>query len=186
MQAIQQTKMKRFDKFVEKIGFDKKDYQREGMKWVLDKELRLNRFGVRGGIIADEMGLGKTLLMIGALVANYKKGDRNLIIVPSSLLNQWKSIIEDKLNIKPLVYHGNKVKKTTIDDLNDSNKSFIVLSTYGMISTRKSQIIDGLICNSWTSLLWKVKWKRLICDEAQTNHMVPEILSLLSKRNLIF
>lgn len=146
--------VKRFNNIVKNIGFDKKPYQVAGIKWTIQHELA----GRVGGLIADEMGLGKTLLILGTIFSNYQPGDLNLIVLPFALLNQWKKIIETTFKIKPLVYHGSRTKKITLDDLNNHNKSFIVLTTYGMISKRK-------VLN-YKSLLWSVNWKRLVCDEA--------------------
>ena len=158
---IHSKSMKRFGHLIKNIGFDKKSYQEEGMDWVLRHELndRISEDRVEGGIIADEMGLGKTLLMLGAIVSNYSKGDKNLIVLPFALLHQWKKIIETTFKIKPLIYHGTNVNKTSLEDLNDPSLSFIVLTTYGMIAKRPKS-------KNYTSLLWSVKWKRLICDEA--------------------
>jgi SNF2 family DNA or RNA helicase len=59
-----------------------KDYQKEGIKWLLEED---------GRIMADDMGLGKTLQAIAAsaeLIVN--KEIRNVLIVcPSSLVRNW-------------------------------------------------------------------------------------------------
>ncbi|EJW01437.1 hypothetical protein EDEG_00031 [Edhazardia aedis USNM 41457] len=62
------------------------DYQKESIKWFYElykKEV--------GAVLADEMGLGKTLQVIAFLSALYisNKIKFTLIIVPSTLLNQW-------------------------------------------------------------------------------------------------
>lgn len=57
----------------------------------------------RGGILADEMGLGKTLQVLTFVIGliNSGKGNRFLVLCPSTVINQWtiefKGLI-DKLN----------------------------------------------------------------------------------------
>lgn len=47
----------------------------------------------RGGILADEMGLGKTIQTIATVLGN-PQPNPTLLIVPKSLLSQWKEQIE--------------------------------------------------------------------------------------------
>ena len=78
------TAFEKFDYYIKNANLDAKDYQYDGVKWILDKELRKNPLeGVRGGIIADEMGLGKTIMMIGTIVSNFVRN--TLIVVPFTL-----------------------------------------------------------------------------------------------------
>lgn len=50
-----------------------------------------------GGILADEMGLGKTVMMAALMATavedkkSKKKGGKNLVVVPLTLLSQWES-----------------------------------------------------------------------------------------------
>jgi SNF2 family DNA or RNA helicase len=44
--------------------------------------------GIRGGFLCDDMGLGKTIQVIATILGN--PGHRTLIIVPKSIVNQWK------------------------------------------------------------------------------------------------
>ena len=156
--------MNRFENWLRIANLDKKKHQIEGIKWCLNRELLLdndyhNDNNVRGGILADEMGLGKTILMLGCIISNPKR--HTLIVVPSSLLNQWRKIIIKFFNHKPMIYHGSYVKKISMDDLIASR---LVLTTYGMISIRKSKKI-----NHYHSILWDMEWERIIYDEA--HHM---------------
>jgi len=62
-------------------------YQRQGVAWLWN----LFQKGM-GGILADEMGLGKTV-QVAAFLASLKisnEGSRFLVIVPPTLLEQWK------------------------------------------------------------------------------------------------
>jgi SNF2 family DNA or RNA helicase len=47
----------------------------------------------RGGVLADEMGLGKTVQTIATVLGN-PQPNPTLLIVPKSLLSQWKEQIE--------------------------------------------------------------------------------------------
>ncbi len=72
-------------------GFTLRDYQSEGVAWLVD---RLSMLG--GALLADEMGLGKTVQTIGAMAALRKAspGWKSLIVVPSSLLANWEAELE--------------------------------------------------------------------------------------------
>ena len=80
--------MERFEAFLERNGFDAKDYQREGVEWMLSLETNgcmMGKKQIQGGILADEMGLGKTIQMIGLLLANFKL--HTLVVLPRALLD---------------------------------------------------------------------------------------------------
>ena len=86
---------------------DKKQYQYDGVRWILNNELREDPVcGIRGGIIADEMGLGKTLMTI-SLLAHHACENGNwgphLIVVPTSVMLNWE--IEIKKFIIPETRH---------------------------------------------------------------------------------
>jgi SNF2 family DNA or RNA helicase len=61
-------------------------YQREGVMWMLLREL--GKSSVKGGFLCDEMGLGKTVQIISTILGNPNK--KTLIVVPKSIVNQWK------------------------------------------------------------------------------------------------
>ena len=156
--------MNRFENWLRIANLDKKDHQMEGIKWCLNRELTLDNTDlsfndIKGGILADEMGLGKTILMLGCIISNPKR--HTLIVVPSALLNQWKKNIFKFFNHNPLIYHGSYVKKTSMDDLIGAR---VVLTTYGMISNRKTKKMKH-----YHSILWDVEWSRIVYDEA--HHM---------------
>lgn len=65
-------------------------YQREGVLWMLMRELK--QTSVRGGFLCDEMGLGKTVQIISTILGNPDK--KTLIIVPKSIVNQWYEELE--------------------------------------------------------------------------------------------
>jgi len=154
-----------FDKFIERNSLQKKEYQADGVRWILNNEIHgvsipfsnKENLIIRGGIIADEMGLGKTIQIIGAILCNFKL--KTLIVLPYMLLAQWKKIIIDMLGHQPLIYHGIAKKNITPQSL---KKTPIVLTTYAHISAKKNQ----------TNLLHQIKWHRIVFDEA--HHMKNE------------
>jgi len=82
------------------------DYQKQALHWMLEKHSPSS--DVRACILADEMGLGKTLQTIALMLAFRVK--HTLIVVPMSLLEQWRSEIEKKTvggMFKVHLYHGN-------------------------------------------------------------------------------
>ena len=65
-----------------------RDYQVSGFEW-----LAKNYESGLGCILADDMGLGKTLQTIAMLTQAMDNGP-SLVIVPTSLLGNWKKEIE--------------------------------------------------------------------------------------------
>lgn len=147
------TSLVSYQSFLEKRGLLYHDYQWQGLEWCLENEKSEK---MRGGIIADEMGLGKTLLMISTISFNLMM--KTLIVVPPVLMNQWREQIFMLTGHKPLVYHGLYKKKILFEDLIQSP---IVLTTYHCISISPKDPV--------ARLLHKVKWNRVIFDEA--HHM---------------
>jgi DNA repair protein RAD16 len=131
---------------------DHKDYQEEGVSWCCDNELA----GHAGGIIADEMGLGKTITMIGVLLENFRT--RTLVVLPVALIEQWAAQVYKLVGHKPLIYHG-RGKNVDMETL---LKAPLVLTTYGMININpKNAEVERA-----ASLLHKIRWDRVIFDEA--------------------
>lgn len=157
--------MERFDGFLKRNGFDRKDYQREGVEWMLNLEMEGTQMGktrIKGGILADEMGLGKTVQMLGLLLANFKM--HTLIVLPRALLEQWEVVVCKTLGHRPLVYHGYEGRSTTVEELSQSP---IVLTTYGMLAKLIEKPRKGSPLKFGD--LHKIKWDRVIFDEA--HHM---------------
>mgnify|MGYP000187592136 CR=1 FL=1 len=69
-----------------------REYQKIGVQWLLF----LRKLGM-GGILADDMGLGKTLQIISYLSAIKEKTGLKLIIVPKTLMYNWR------MNLKSLL-----------------------------------------------------------------------------------
>jgi SNF2 family DNA or RNA helicase len=146
-----------FGNYLNKSKLERKEYQCDGVRWILNNELREDPVcGIRGGFIADEMGLGKTIMMIGTFLCNFVP--KTLIIVPPVLLDQWWVQIYRTTGHKALIYHGENKKTTSAEDL---GKATIVISTYGAITLTKKQIKDHTV-----TPLHEVKWSRIVFDEA--------------------
>ena len=147
----------RFKEYLDRTKMEHKQYQYDGVQWMLNNELRSDPVaGVRGGFIADEMGLGKTIMMIGTMLCNFRA--RTLIVVPPVLVDQWYAQIYRTTGHKPLIYHGNKKKQISQFLLSQAT---IVITTYGAITLTKKQIDANAI-----TPLHQLLWGRIIFDEA--------------------
>lgn len=142
--------MDKFNALIESCQLDKKQFQLDGAKWCLDRELAENENSIKGGIIADEMGLGKTILMIGIMHSNPLR--RTLIVLPVALVKQWTATILQMTGQKALIYHDNR-KKISKEALRAAP---IVITTYNIVT------ICALEDNS---PLHTTKWDRVIYDE---------------------
>ena len=146
-----------FDTYLERTGMDKKQYQYDGVRWILNNELRDDPVqNIRGGIIADEMGLGKTIMMIGTMLCNFVP--KTLVVVPPVLIDQWFVQIYRTTGHKALIYHGEEKKNTTLEDLQEAK---IVICTYAAVTLTRDQIAARELSD-----LHKIQWSRLVCDEA--------------------
>jgi SNF2 family DNA or RNA helicase len=146
-----------FDRYLDRTNMDHKQYQYDGVRWILNNELRTDPVcGVRGGFIADEMGLGKTIMMIGTMLCNFV--EKTLIVVPPVLLDQWYAQIYRTTGHRAIVFHGDDKKHYDYEKLNNAK---IVITTYGAITLSRSQLKQKMV-----TLLHKVVWSRIIFDEA--------------------
>jgi SNF2 family DNA or RNA helicase len=156
MKTTIENRMDMFKKYLDKTGMDHKEYQYDGVHWCLNNELRENPpCGIRGGFVADEMGLGKTIMMIGLMYSNFVA--RTLVIVPPILIDQWFVQIYKTTGHKALIYHGVDKKTITMEELSAAR---IVISTYGAITLKKSQIKDEVV-----TMLHRIQWGRVVFDE---------------------
>ncbi len=105
-----------------------REYQKEGISWL--NFLHKFKFG---GILADDMGLGKTIQTLAFLQILKERGELSkpsLIIMPTSLIGNWKSEIEKFTpNLRYLELYG--VDRTELFDKLESYD--IVLTTYNLI-----------------------------------------------------
>ena len=152
-----ERRMELFDRFLDRGKLTHQQYQKDGVKFMLNSELREDPVcGVRGGFIADEMGLGKTIMMIGLMLCNFV--ERTLIIVPPVLVDQWYVQIARTTGHKALIFHGDNKKQITAADLAAAK---IVISTYGAITMTQAMMKEKTV-----TPLHRLVWSRIIFDEA--------------------
>jgi non-specific serine/threonine protein kinase len=113
-----------------------RDYQKAGYDWLYF--LRESGFN---GILADDMGLGKTLQTLSLLqkIKDEKKSKTFLIVVPTSLVFNWKDEIEKFTpEMNYYLHHGpNRLAGKTKSSLEKFNKILeekdIIITTYGTL-----------------------------------------------------
>lgn len=138
-----------------------REYQKTGYYWLnFLYEIGFN------GILADDMGLGKTIQTLTLLqnIKNTKKSGPFLIVVPTSLVFNWKSEIEKfSPNIKSCVYHGFKRKKKDFEELYKNND--LIITTYGVLRND-------------LEIFSKNKFEYIVLDEA---HIIKNPQSISAK-----
>jgi len=132
-------------------------YQQTGVRWLWF----LNRLGL-GGCLADDMGLGKTIQVIALFLLLKRDGAKDappsLLVVPASLLGNWKSEID---RFAPsLRYHiahpsahvtaSREFETPTADVLRSTD---VIITTYGYLGR-----LPWLAETTWTCI---------VIDEAQ-------------------
>ncbi|MCA9042221.1 MAG: SNF2 helicase associated domain-containing protein, partial [Planctomycetaceae bacterium] len=150
---------------------DLRGYQREGLGWL--NFLQDFNFG---GCLADDMGLGKTVQLL-ALLSNWYKQQKqphpSLIVVPKSLLFNWKS---EAARFTP---HLRVLEYTGLDReplLDDFDKYDLILTTYG---TSRRDVLK----------LREKEFSYVVLDEAQTiknpGSQVAKAVRLLNAKHRI-
>ena len=161
LDSIVKNRMSRYQRLLDNGRLTFHSYQYEGIEWCLRREIEQNHINnIKGGIVADEMGLGKTITMIGLMFVNIV--NKTLIVVPPILMEQWYNQIYKITGHKPFIYHGlikKKIEKcNNKNDYNSFMMARIVITTYNLVSISKK--------NNKISNLHKIKWGRVIFDEA--------------------
>jgi len=124
-------------------------YQQTGFTWLS----YMDSLGF-GACLADDMGLGKTVQVLGYLerLRTERPGSRGLLIVPASLLGNWKKeIARFAPEMDALFLHGKP--SAALEELLAEETAFLTVTTYGMAAR-----IRGLQA---------VTWDCVILDEAQ-------------------
>lgn len=143
---------------------------------------------VRGGILLDAMGLGKTVAatsLITSVPYDSNEDDENptrgyaskttLVVVPMSLLSQWKSEF-DKANNNPdhqcLIYYGDQVHSDLVPILCGKKKKtpIMMVTTYGTIQHEYQRLnkLRDMYGNLPQIGIYSVKFFRIIIDEGHT------------------
>lgn len=124
-------------------------YQKDGYTWLN----YMYKLGF-GACLADDMGLGKTVQVLAFLekLRQENKDAKVLLVVPASLLENWRSeACKFTPSLDLFILHG-KPAKVLLEELSE-NKAFLTVTTYGMISRIPA--------------LQDIKWECIILDEAQ-------------------
>jgi SWI/SNF-related matrix-associated actin-dependent regulator of chromatin subfamily A protein 2/4 len=135
-------------------GSKLREYQIVGLQWMIS--LYNNHLN---GILADEMGLGKTVQVMALIAYLMEKKDNrgpHLIIVPNSVIVNWKSELTHWLPSARCVYYvGNKEDRNRLYVQEVQAMQFnILVTTYEFIMRDRAK-------------LSKVDWQYIIIDEAQ-------------------
>jgi SNF2 family DNA or RNA helicase len=124
-------------------------YQQRGLAWLSF----LSELGL-GAVLADDMGLGKTVQLL-ALIAAAPPGNRlTLLVCPMSLVGNWQREAQRFTpELRVHVHHG--AERLTGDELAEAlADADLVITTYG-------------IANRDRDALSRLRWLRVVCDEAQ-------------------
>jgi non-specific serine/threonine protein kinase len=125
-------------------------YQQQGLNWL--SFMQSLGFGT---LLADDMGLGKTVQILAHL-QNLKRKDRtSLIVVPTSLLDNWRVEIEKFTpDLRSVILHPQMIASKGIESIQSQLHMFdCVITTYGMLGRYQ-----------WIK---SYNWFYVICDEAQ-------------------
>jgi non-specific serine/threonine protein kinase len=133
-------------------------YQETGHRWLRF----LSSLGL-GACLADDMGLGKTIQVLALLLSLKESGAPNgkpsLLVLPASLLANWKSEIERFTpTLRAHLIHPSQTERARLAETAQSPERALagvdlVLTTYGM-----------LLRQDWFR---RVAWRLVILDEAQ-------------------
>lgn len=142
---------------------------------------------LKGGVLADEMGLGKTISTLSLIhsvpydleVMKFEPpryaSKSTLIIVPMSLLSQWKAEFDRSNNNKNhrcFIYYGDAVQADFSQTLcgRSTNIPIVVLTTYGTVQNEwtrfnKTRDENGKLPKMG---LFSVEYFRIVLDEGHT------------------
>ncbi len=132
-------------------------YQKVGCNWLWF----LSNLGL-GACLADDMGLGKTIQVLSLLLSLKEKKNTDkasLLVLPASLLANWKSEIKRFTpTLRASYIHPSEMDKKALAAITENPdtllaESDLVLTTYGMLRRQK-----------W---LLDKRWLLVILDEAQ-------------------
>lgn len=119
--------------------------------WALANE---DRF--RGGVIAAQVGVGKTLMALSLTAhdALSRPTNRDLYIVPPTLQDQWIKEAGKLTHLRTMLY-PKYIDDFTFAQMYAAPELHMIVLSY-----------QTLLRAPETSILFKIKWKRIIADEA--------------------
>ncbi|HEY4759664.1 MAG TPA: DEAD/DEAH box helicase, partial [Thermoguttaceae bacterium] len=131
-------------------------YQETGVHWLWF----LSKLGL-GSCLADDMGLGKTIQVLALLLLLKKQspGKPSLLVMPASLLGNWKSEMNRFTpSLRGVFVHPSETPGDTLDRIARNPGAIlkdadVVLTTYGML-LRQPWLLDAA-------------WRLVVLDEAQ-------------------
>ncbi len=141
-------------------------HQRDGINWMLDKEIDgtqvPNRDGtmnitIRGGFQCDDMGLGKTIQITSVIVNNIKAA--TLLIAPLAMIETWSSVIQ---RAGCAVYEVSK---------NDGKNMWKLMNGDAPVPRRFTKSRPSVYISNYEKLYmspdtFKRSWDRVVLDEA--------------------
>src|SRR5690554_4865607 len=99
----------------------------------------------KGVMLCDEVGLGKTI-EAGIVIAQYwhERKRKILIIVPSSLTNQWSDELEQKFNLETIIVNSKTIKDSEkIGENPFDHKNKIMITSY-YYASKYNYMIDKI------------------------------------------
>jgi len=141
-------------------GIELFDYQVEGVKWMIDRELNETGSYYTGGLLCDDPGLGKTVQTISLILAN--PVPKTLIVVPISLMEQWRDQIRQIWpEVKMRICHGPNGSFSSKEEINGHFD--VVISGY-----TKMFDVDAREKDYRRTIMHSIEWGRVILDECHT------------------
>ena len=130
-------------------------YQEEGIKWMLSHELSESNLLKPVGLLGDDPGLGKTLQTISLIIGN--PVGKTLIVVPVSIIEQWRQAIQKILpDTKIHIHHGKGMF---------TSKKEIMKHPCEIVITGYHQIYNVCDKKFYPTVLHNYVWGRIILDE---------------------
>lgn len=107
---------------------------------------------LKGVILADEVGLGKTI-EAGLVITEYwaERKRRILIVVPSSLKQQWQQELSEKFNLQAELMDGGNCSHLLNRQAGNGNSGILICS-YEFVQRNESKLLR--------------QWDLVVCDEA--------------------
>jgi SNF2 family DNA or RNA helicase len=135
----------------EQLNATLRDYQKRGVSWLR----YLEQLGLNG-CLADDMGLGKTIQVIANMVLDHKnKTGPTLLVAPTSGMGNWQKEGERFApQLKTAIHHGGGRINSHAEFADFCLRQDMLITSYSLV--RRD-----------AKLLSKIKWQRVVLDEAQ-------------------